>query len=255
MKIQGKTFVVTGGASGLGEATVRKLYNSGANIVILDLNESLACKVIKDLTGCDDCPQILYQYADVTDEKSTSLAFKKTIERFKRLDGLINCAGVIELGPTTEKENYEKFLKVISVNLSGTYNATRLAFDVMKDQEILDEDRGVIIMTSSIAAFDGLKNLSAYSASKAAIAGMTLPLAREFSVSGVRVMSVAPGPIETPLLMQVPKVIRDGLSSVVPYPPRCGLTSEFAQLCAHIIENAYLNGETIRMDGGLRMPL
>ncbi len=252
MKLEHTNILITGGASGLGAACAQTLSQAGANVVIADLNneagEALARQVGESA---------LFVKTNVTEEDSMQAAVQATIARFGALHVLINCAGI----GTAEKvlgktgpASLASFSKVIAVNLIGTYNAIRLAAAAMAENTPTEGgERGVIINTASIAAFDGQVGQAAYSASKGGIVGMTLPIARELARYGIRVMTIAPGIFDTPLLAGLPEAARLSLGQQVPFPPRLGRPDEYAALARHIIENEMLNGETVRLDGGLRM--
>ncbi len=252
MELQGATFIITGGGSGLGEATARLFAESGANVIIADLNADNANKVaaeIGDKAKAIEC--------NVTDEGQVQAAVDLAKEAFGGLNGAVNCAGVGSASRVAGKEGpfpYDLFKFVVDVNLNGTFNVIRLAASAMTK---LDPDakgeRGVFINTASVAAFDGQIGQAAYSASKSAIVGMTLPIARELARHGIRVMTIAPGLFNTPMLAALPQEAKDSLGAQVPFPPRLGEPSEFAQLAKQIVENPMLNGETIRLDGAIRM--
>ena len=226
MKIAGKTFLVTGGLSGLGEATAALLEREGATVVIADLPET-----------------------DVTDAE----AVRALIEPLDALHGAVNCAG-IGGGARVIGFPLDRFRKVIEVNLIGTFNVISLAAEKMAENEPDEEGaRGVIVNTASNAAYDGQIGQAAYTASKAGVAGMTLPVARDLASKGIRVMTIAPGPTDTPMLGPMRADIRESLTSQVPFPKRLGRPQEFAALVKHIVENDYLNGEVIRLDGAIRM--
>lgn len=238
MPISGKAFLVTGGASGLGAATVAALSAGGAYPIVLDLQEAPAPSVKGSVLNSDDV--------------------QAAIELASPLSGVIHCAGLANAQRTVGKDGpmpLEAFERVIQVNLIGAYNVVRLAAAAMM-QNTPDEEgeRGVIVLTSSIAAFDGQIGQAAYAASKAGIAGLTLPLAREFARSGIRVVSIAPGLFDTPLLAGLPAPVKEELGLTVPFPSRLGRPEEYAQLALAILANPMLNGETIRLDGALRMP-
>ena len=241
MNITGKAAIVTGGASGLGAATVQEINKAGGHAVAVDLKQA----------GGD------FASADVTNPAQVEAAIRTTIERFGALHLAINCAGIGLAQRVLGKDGpapLEAFEKVIRINLIGTYNVIRLAAAAMaSNAPNEDGERGVIINTASIAAFDGQIGQSAYSASKGGIAGMTLPLARDLARHGIRVVTIAPGLFDTPLLAGLPEEARASLSQAVPFPPRLGKPAEYALLARHIIENPMLNGEVIRLDGALRM--
>ena len=255
MELKNKGVLVTGGASGLGAACVRLLAENGAKVVIADLNseggESLAAEL--RASGAS----VSFAQTNVTSEESVQAAVRTAIEQQGGLHILINCAGIgiaeKVLGKTSV-HSLESFQRVISVNLIGTFNAIRLAVAAMAENEpTAGGERGVIINTASVAAFDGQIGQAAYSASKGGIVGMTLPIAREVARQGIRVMTIAPGIFETPLLGNLPEPARISLGQQVPFPPRLGRPSEYAALAKHIIENEMLNGEVIRLDGAIRM--
>ena len=252
MEIRNSTFIVTGGSSGLGAATVKMIVSAGGNALIADVNkaqgEALAAKLGK---------QARYVDCDVTREDHGKAAVEAALKGFGSLSGLVNCAGIAIGEKTVGKEgphSLEKFARVISINLIGSFNMIRLAADAMaKQQPNAAGERGVIVNTASVAAFDGQIGQAAYSASKAGIVGMTLPIARDLSRSGIRVMTIAPGIFETPMLLGMPQEVQDALGKMVPFPSRLGKPHEYAQLVRQIAENEMLNGEVIRLDGAIRM--
>lgn len=255
MQLQDKGVLVTGGASGLGEACVRLLTQAGAKVVIADLNSDagIALSTEHSHTGLST----LFVKTDVTDEESMRAAARDAVETFGGLHVLINCAGIGVAERVLGKNgphDLRSFSKVIQVNLIGTFNAIRLAAAEMTENVPNEEgERGVIINTASVAAFDGQIGQAAYSASKGGIVGMTLPIAREFARFGIRVNTIAPGIFDTPLLGALPEPARISLGQQVPFPPRLGRPSEYAALAKHMIENVMLNGEVIRLDGAIRM--
>ena len=255
MQLQDKGVLVTGGASGLGEACVRLLTQAGAKVVIADLNSDagIALSTEHSHTGLST----LFAKTDVTDEESMRAAVRDAVETFGGLHVLINCAGIGVAERVLGKNgphDLRSFSKVIQVNLIGTFNAIRLAAAEMTENVPNEEgERGVIINTASVAAFDGQIGQAAYSASKGGIVGMTLPIARELARFGIRVNTIAPGIFDTPLLGALPEPARISLGQQVPFPPRLGRPSEYAALAKHIIENVMLNGEVIRLDGAIRM--
>ena len=255
MQLQDKGVLVTGGASGLGEACVRLLTQAGAKVVIADLNSDagIALSTEHSHTGLST----LFAKTDVTDEESMRAAVRDAVETFGGLHVLINCAGIGVAEKVLGKNgphDLRSFSKVIQVNLIGTFNAIRLAAAEMTENVPNEEgERGVIINTASVAAFDGQIGQAAYSASKGGIVGMTLPIARELARFGIRVNTIAPGIFDTPLLGALPEPARISLGQQVPFPPRLGRPSEYAALAKHIIDNVMLNGEVIRLDGGIRM--
>jgi len=246
MNIQGKTALITGGASGLGAACARMIHAAGGRPAILDTNADAARQLAEELGG-------LAFAVDVTNPQQVQDA----IQAAGPIHIDINCAGVGYAERVLGKEgpaSLEKFARVVTVNLIGTYNVVRLAAARMNENEPdAQGERGVIVCTASIAAFDGQIGQSAYSASKGGIAGMTLPLARDLARHGIRVMTIAPGIFDTPLLAALPEPARIALGQSVPFPPRLGQPAEYASLARHIIENQMLNGEVIRLDGALRM--
>jgi NAD(P)-dependent dehydrogenase (short-subunit alcohol dehydrogenase family) len=252
MKPEQQTMLITGGASGLGEACAQTLSQAGANIVIADLNSDAGEALASQLGQ-----SARFVKTNVTDEDSMQAAVQAAVETFGSLQVLINCAGI----GTAEKvlgkagpSSLASFSKTIAVNLIGTFNAIRLAAAAMAENTpSAAGERGVIINTASVAAFDGQIGQAAYSASKGGIVGMTLPIARELARFGIRVMTIAPGIFDTPLLAGLPEPARLSLGQQVPFPPRLGRPDEYAALALHIIENEMLNGEVIRLDGALRM--
>jgi NAD(P)-dependent dehydrogenase (short-subunit alcohol dehydrogenase family) len=252
MIIAGKTFVVTGGASGLGGATARMLVEAGANVVILDLNPETGEKAATELG-----PRAHFRRTDVTSEGDVRAALVAGVECFGGVHGAVNAAGVANaervLGKTGPHA-LESFERVVRINLIGTFNVIRLVAEALAAHPPNESgERGVIVNTASVAAFDGQIGQAAYSASKGGIVAMTLPIARELAKSGVRVMTIAPGIFDTPLLAGLPEAARQSLGQQVPFPSRLGRPEEYAALVRHIIENEMLNGEVIRLDGALRM--
>jgi NAD(P)-dependent dehydrogenase (short-subunit alcohol dehydrogenase family) len=248
-----RTFLVTGGASGLGAATARRLAAAGANVLISDVNSDAGRKFAGEIG-----PRALFAPADVTDEAQVAEAIAAARDRFGALHGAVNCAGVApgerilgRGGP----HRLDSFRRAVDINLTGTFNVLRLAAQAMADNEPDGEgERGIIINTASVAAFEGQVGQAAYSASKAAVAGLTLPAARELARWGIRVMAIAPGVFETPMVAAFTPELKQSLAAQVPFPPRLGRPEEYAALVEHIIANPYLNGEVIRLDGALRMP-
>jgi len=244
--------VVTGGASGLGEACVRELAGAGAKAAILDLDAEKGRKLAAELG-----PQVLFVRTDVTGDQSVRDAVGKTVEAFGGLNTVINCAGIgVACKALTKKGPMplEEFNRVVQINLVGTFNVIRLALaQMVNNAPDAEGERGVIINTASAAAFDGQVGQPAYSASKAGVVGMTLPLARECAEYGIRVMTIAPGLFDTPMLALLPAPVREALGRMVPFPRRLGRPGEYAMLARHIIENPMLNGEVIRLDGAIRM--
>ena len=252
MKIKDCVAVVTGGASGLGEACVRTFVKGGGKAVIFDIQAEKAEKLVAELG-----PNAIFANVDVTSEESTIAGFQKAVDQFGAVHVLINCAGTGMAIKVLGKEGpypMDKFIKVVNLNLFGTFNTLRLAVEQMVKNTPNDGgEKGVIINTASVAAFDGQIGQASYSASKAAVCGMTLPIARECASYGIRVMAIAPGIFRTPLLMGAPEKVLESLGQMVPFPPRLGNPPEFASLCREIVENPYLNGEVIRLDGAIRM--
>ena len=252
MNIPSATFLVTGGGSGLGAATARTLVATGGNVVIADWNEASGRATADELGS-----HARFQKTDVTDEASVRQAIDAAVSTFGPLRGAINCAGIGIALRVVGKEgphDLESFSRVIQVNLIGTFNVIRLAGMAMSTTEPLaDGERGVIINTASVAAFDGQIGQAAYSASKGGVVAMTLPIARELARFGIRVVTIAPGLFDTPMLAGLPEEARKSLGQQTPFPTRLGQPSEFAALVKHIVENVMLNAETIRLDGALRM--
>lgn len=248
MTLAGRSAVVTGGASGLGEACVRALVAAHAAVTIADLNEAKGEALAKELGALTQ-----FCRTDVCDEADVLAA----LDEAERVDIVIHCAGIATAERTLGKDGplaLDRFERVLRVNVIGTFNVNRLAAAMMvKNEPGPDGERGVIINTSSVAAFDGQIGQAAYSASKGAVAAMTLPLAREFARFGIRVLSIAPGLFRTPLLAGLPDEAMKQLAATVPFPSRLGEPSEFASLAIHMIENRMLNGEVVRLDGALRM--
>ena len=242
--------MVTGGASGLGAETARALARAGAKVAVLDLNAEKANVVASEIGG-------LAIVCDVSNAAGAEAAVAAAREKHGAARVLVNCAGIGPAKRIVGKDGpmpLEDFVKVIQVNLIGTFNMMRLAAADMSKLEPIGEERGVIISTASVAAFEGQVGQAAYSASKGGVAALTLPAAREFAQFGIRVMAIAPGIILTPMLMSLPQEVQQSLGASVPFPKRLGQPSEFAALVRHIVENGYLNGEVIRLDGALRMP-
>lgn len=252
MQIKDKVFLVTGAGSGLGAATARALAERGAKVVLVDLNRRAGEEVASEL-GANTC----FVETDVANEASAVNAINTAISRFGALHGLVNCAGVAPAEKVLGKEGphrLESFSKVININLVGTFNMIRLAADaMMKHEPGANGERGVIVNTASVAAYEGQLGQAAYAASKGGIVALTLPVARELARSGIRCMTIAPGIMETPMLLGMPPEVQDSLNKMVPFPTRMGKPAEYAALVLHIAENAYLNGEVIRLDGAIRM--
>jgi NAD(P)-dependent dehydrogenase (short-subunit alcohol dehydrogenase family) len=252
MQIPGKTFLVTGGASGLGRAAAEMLVGAGAHVVLVDVNAEAGGAVQQALGSC-----ARFAHADVASEEPVKAAVHLAVEAFGGLHGIINAAGIGPAAKVLGKNGphpLDLFEKTIRVNLVGTFNVIRLAAAVIAgNAPEASGERGVIVNTASIAAFDGQIGQPAYAASKGGLVGMTLPLAREFAALGIRVVTIAPGLFDTPLLASLPEAARVSLGQQVPFPPRLGRPAEYAALARHIIENEMLNGEVIRLDGALRM--
>lgn len=250
MRLDGCSAIVTGGASGLGNATARALIDGGAHVVILDLPSSEGEKAATALG-----PNARFVAADVTDEGQVQAAVDAAFE-LAPLRVVVNCAGIATAEKVIGRDGLiplDHFDRVIRVNLVGTFNVVRLAAAAMTQTEPVGEERGVIVNTASVAAFDGQIGQPAYSASKGGVAAMTLPLAREFARSLIRVMTIAPGIFETPMMAGLPQAAQDSLAAQVPHPSRLGKPAEYAALVRAIVDNPMLNGETIRLDGAIRM--
>lgn len=251
MNIQGQAALVTGGASGLGEATARELARLGAKVAVLDVNMALAEKVAAEIGGvaCE---------CDITSAESAAAALARAAARHGPARILMNIAGIGTAKRVVQKDGspapLEDFARVVNINLVGTYNMSRLfAADCAKLPPLEDNERGVMLFTASVAAFDGQVGQQAYSASKGGLVGMTLPMARDLAQHGIRVCTVAPGLFATPLMKQLPEPVQQSLAASIPFPSRLGKPEEFAQLACHIVTNTHLNGEVIRLDGALRM--
>lgn len=252
MEISGKVAVVTGGASGLGAATSRMIIEEGGHVVIVDVNNSAGDALAKELGS-----KARFVHADVAEPGEAQTAVEAAMEAFGGLHISIQCAGIVDAQRVIGKAgpaDLARFSKVIRVNLIGSFNVARLAAWLMSTNAPNEEgERGVIINTASVAAFDGQIGQAAYAASKGGIAAMTLPLARDLSGVGIRVMAIAPGIFDTPMLAGMPEDVRASLGAMVPFPKRLGRPSEYAQLARDIIQNPMLNGEVIRLDGAIRM--
>jgi 3-hydroxyacyl-CoA dehydrogenase/3-hydroxy-2-methylbutyryl-CoA dehydrogenase len=253
MNCNGAAALVTGGASGLGAATARALLERGARVALLDRPNSPGEQLAKELGA-----KTLFAAADVTNSEQVSAAIQKTVSSFGGLHILVNCAGVGAAMKTTGKQGpmpLDIFEMVIRINLIGTFNVTRLgATEMLKNTPNEEGERGVIINTASIAAFEGQIGQVAYAASKGGVVGMTVPIARDLARDGIRCCTIAPGTFDTPMLSMLSEEVRQALGAQIPFPPRLGRPSEYALLACHIVENPMLNGETIRLDGALRMP-
>lgn len=249
MNIAGSSALVTGGASGLGKATAERLVAEGAHVVICDLPSSDGELVASELG-------VVFHPADVTREEQVRTAVAAAIG-LGPLRAVVACAGVPEALKVLDRDGYatplDRFVRTVSVNLVGTYNVVRLAVEAMARNDLDDGDRGVVVCTSSVAAFDGSVGQPAYAASKAGVAGMTLPMARELAEHAIRVVSVAPGMFETPLFLGLPEKAQQSLAAQVPHPTRMGRPDEFADCVAFVVHNPMVNGETIRLDGAVRM--
>ncbi|GAA0231549.1 3-hydroxyacyl-CoA dehydrogenase [Marinomonas primoryensis] len=252
MQIQDKHFIVTGAASGIGEAVARRLHGLGAKVTLADVNEKGLERVQAVLGG-----RALACVTDIVSEESAQNSVNKAVEKFGPISGLINCAGIPGAERVVGREGPHRlasFQHAISVNLVGTFNMIRLVADQMQNNEQeANLERGVIINTASAAAFDGQIGQAGYSASKGGVVAMTLPIARELARFGIRVMTIAPGLFKTPMMDVLPEEVQKSLGESVPFPPRLGDPDEFAALAQHIIENSMLNGEVIRLDGAIRM--
>ncbi|NBJ68200.1 MULTISPECIES: 3-hydroxyacyl-CoA dehydrogenase [Clostridia] len=252
MEIANRVAVVTGGASGLGEATVRQIVAEGGKVAIFDVARENGTALAEELGS-----QVVFYHVDVTNEASVQTALESTIEQFEQVNILVNCAGIGVAEKTVGKKGVHDlttFKNVIEVNLVGTFNVLRLTADKMAEN-IPNEtnERGVIINTASVAAYEGQIGQAAYSASKGGITGMTLPIARDLSSLRIRVMTIAPGLFATPLFASLPEEAKEALGKMTPFPSRLGYPEEYAHLVKSIIENPMLNGETIRIDGAIRM--
>ncbi len=249
MQIQHGVFIITGGASGLGAATAKMIAANGGKVVLADVQVDAGEKLAAELGG-------IFVKCDVTSE-ADGKAVVEAATALGTVRGLVNCAGVAPAVKTVGKDGphpLDVFQRVVNINLTGTFNMCRLAADAMAKTDATEQgERGVIINTASVAAYDGQIGQAAYASSKAAVVGLTLPMARDLSRSGIRVMTIAPGIFETPMLLGMPQEVQDALGKMVPFPPRLGKPEEYAHLSKAIIENVMLNGETIRLDGAIRM--
>lgn len=252
MDIKNVVALVTGGASGLGEATVRRIVHDGGKALILDLAVDRGEKLATELGG-----NAIFQRTDVANEDSVQAAVERAVEVFGSITTVVNCAGIAVAEKVLGKKGphvLASFTKVITINLIGSFNVIRLAAaQMVKNQPNPGGERGVIVNTASVAAFEGQIGQAAYSASKGGIVGMTLPIAREFAPQGIRVLTIAPGLFETPMFDTLPEAARQALGAMVPFPSRLGYPEEYALLVKSIIENPMLNGTTIRLDGAIRM--
>ena len=252
MQVQDRVFIVTGSGSGLGAATARRLISVGARVLLADLNYDTGSAQAAELG-----PNARFQQTDVADAASAEAAVAACTSAFGALNGLVNCAGVAPSEKIVGREGphkLESFARTVHVNLIGSFNMLRLAAAAMAGS-VPDAggERGVIVNTASVAAFDGQIGQAGYAASKGGVVAMTLPIARELARHGIRVMTIAPGIMETPMIKAMPTEVQDALGRMVPFPARLGRPDEFAGLVAHIIDNTYLNGEVIRLDGAIRM--
>jgi NAD(P)-dependent dehydrogenase (short-subunit alcohol dehydrogenase family) len=253
MDIQNHTFIVTGGSSGLGGATVRMLAENGGNVIIADVNREAGEKLATELGE-----RVYFLATDVSSEADVQAAVNTAVERFGGLHGVVNCAGIVVANRVLNKDGtahaLDLFNRGVQVNLVGVFNTLRLAAQAMvKNTPNSEGERGVIVNTASVAAFDGQVGQACYSATKGGIVGMTLPIARDLAQFGIRVMTIAPGLFETPMLASLPEAARESLGKQTPFPPRLGRPAEFAALVAHIVQNVMLNGEVIRLDGAVRL--
>ncbi|MFI8554457.1 SDR family NAD(P)-dependent oxidoreductase [Psychrobacter sp. NPDC077938] len=262
MQVKENSFLVTGGASGLGESVARAIVDQGGNVVIADLNESAGQSLVAELGD-----SARFVRCDITNGDEVQSAVEMAESAFGGLQGSINCAGIVVVQKLLDRDNnpadLEAFSRGVNINLVGSFNVARLvaasiAKRITNDSSAGDHveknvDQGIIINTASIAAFDGQVGQASYSSSKAGVVGLTLPLARELARHGIRVMTIAPGVFATPMMDSIPEKAREQLEAGVPYPKRLGAPNEFAKLVTHIIDNAYLNGEVIRLDGAIRM--
>jgi NAD(P)-dependent dehydrogenase (short-subunit alcohol dehydrogenase family) len=252
VEIQNRTFIVTGSGSGLGAATARLLAGTGGRVVLLDVNEPAGEKVASEIGE-----QARFVACDVTEEEQVKAAIDTARSSLGGLDGVVNCAGIGFAGKTFGKRGVHSldfFQRIIQVNLVGTFNVIRLTAEAMSENEPgEDGERGVIVNTASVAAFEGQIGQAAYSASKGGIVGMTLPIARDLASYGIRVLTIAPGLFDTPLMAGLPEPAKRSLEEQVPFPSRLGKPEEYAALAKAIIENPMLNGEVIRLDGAMRM--
>ncbi len=252
MRVENGTFFITGGGSGLGAATAEVLAEAGANVLLADVNEDAGERLASKIGD-----RARFVRTDVTDEASVRHALGSAVEVFGSLEGVVNCAGI---GPAAKVvgrkgvHDLELFSRVVEINLVGTFNVIRLAAAELRANEP-DEggERGIIVNTASVAAYDGQIGQAAYAASKGGVVSLTLPVARELASSGIRVMTIAPGIFETPMLAALPEEAKESLGKQVPFPSRLGRPEEYAALVKHIIENPMLNGEVIRLDGAIRM--
>ena len=252
MDIGNNTFLVTGGASGLGAAAAEALVKAGGNVLIADIDEAGAGTAERLGSAAR------FVRTDVTDEDSVQAAVDTAVERFGGLHGVVGCAGIVNMARVVGKEGkpfpLDEFQKAVNINLVGMFNVVRLAAVAMaRNSPNAEGERGAVVMTASVAAFDGQVGQAAYSASKAGVAGLALPLARDLAKQAIRVVAIAPGIFQTPMMAGLPDNVKESLSTQTPFPPRLGKPSEFADLALHALHNTMLNGEVIRLDGAIRM--
>jgi NAD(P)-dependent dehydrogenase (short-subunit alcohol dehydrogenase family) len=252
LQVGESTFFITGGGSGLGAATARLLVENGAHVALADVDEEAGEQVASQIGS-----GAVFVRTDVTDEKSVQHALDSAVETFGSLNGAVNCAGIGPAAKVVGKKGVHDlglFTKTVEINLVGTFNVIRFAAVRLAENELgEDGERGVIINTASVAAYDGQIGQAAYAASKGGVVALTLPVARELASSGIRVVTIAPGIFETPMLAALPEDAKESLGEQVPFPPRLGRPEEYATLAKHIVENQMLNGEVIRLDGAIRM--
>lgn len=252
MQIEHAVFLISGGASGLGLATARELVGQGGRVMLLDINAEAGQQAVDEFGD-----NARFVRADITREEDGRVAVAQVLEAFGALHGVVNCAGIAPAEKVLGRNGahgLDSFRRTVEVNLIGSFNLLRLAAEAMaQNTPNAGGERGVIINTASVAAFDGQMGQVAYAASKGGVAALTLPAARDLARSGIRVMCIAPGVFETPMMAGMPQEVRDSLAANVPFPPRLGRPDEYAALVRHIVENAMLNGEVIRLDGALRM--
>ena len=258
MHIQGQTALVTGAASGLGEATARELARLGAKVAVLDINEAQAETVASAIRAEFGEDRAIALRCDITQTDSVQAALDASERALGTARILMNVAGIGSAKRVVQRDGsaapLEDFVRVVNINLIGTYNVSRLFAAACSKLDVLDNgERGVMMFTASVAAFDGQVGQQAYSASKAGLAGMTLPMARDLAQHAIRVCTVAPGLFATPLMKELPEAVQQSLAASIPFPPRLGKPEEFAELACHIVTNGHLNGEVIRLDGALRM--
>jgi len=255
MEIKNKVAVVTGGASGLGNATTKCLLEKDVKVAIFDLNEEQGAALVEEF-GAD---KVLFQKVDVASEESVSAAMDAVIAKFGALHICVNCAGIAPAKKILDRDGkampLSDFSKVVTINLIGSFNVARLAAEKMAQNEVLNDsnERGIIINTSSVAGFEGQMGQAGYSASKGGILGINLPLARDLAQWGIRVNAIAPGIMGTPMLLGMPEKVQEALVSNIQFPKRLGGPEEFGALVIHMAENAYINGETVRLDGAIRL--